>query len=490
MRFLRRSLIGVFLLSMTIALLAWAGEMVRSAVEAKLNAEPRTYPQRERVQAVNVVTVDTATIPPELTVFGDIRSRRTLDLRPTVGGTVVMADPAFVEGGQVSAGQVLFRIDPVEAQAALDRARADLADAEAGLQDSQRALALGQDELAAAVEQAGLRAQALTRAQDLQTRGVGSASAVETAELAASSADAAVLSRRQSQAQAQTKLDQATTALSRARIALAEAERTLADTTVTAAFDGTLSGATVVEGGRVTANEQIGQLIDAKALEVAFRVSTSQYARLLDGQGNLIDAPIAVSLDVADVALQATGRITRESAAVGEGQTGRLLFASLDAAPGFRPGDFVTVIVAEPALDNVALLPASAVAADQTVLAMGSDDRLEVVPVQVLRRQADNVIVSAEGLVGRVVVAERSPLLGAGIKVRPLTEADAPPPVANAAPAAPEMIALDPERRAKLVDFVQNSRMPPEAKTRILSQLQEDQVPAETVARIESRMGS
>lgn len=496
MRFLRRSLIGVFLLAMTAALLAWAGETVRSAVEAKLNEQPRTYPQRERVQSVNVVTVTAQSITPELTVFGDIRSRRTLDIRPTVGGTVIETDPAFVEGGQVQAGQLLFRIDPVDAQAALEKAQADLADAQAELRDSQRALALGQDELAAAVEQADLRAQALNRAKDLQSRGVGSASAVETAELAASSADAAVLSRRQTQAQAQARVDQATTTLSRMQIALAEAQRTLDSTTVTAAFDGTLSGVSVVEGGRVTANEQVGQLIDPKALEVAFRLSTAQYARLLDGQGNLIDAPIAASLDVSDFSIEAAGRITRESAAVGDGQTGRLLFASLESAPGLRPGDFVTVTVAEPELTDVALLPATAVAADQTVLVIGEDERLSAVPVDLLRRQGDNVIIAAADLNGKPVVEERSPLLGAGIKVKPLTPADsAVADAASAAPAAPEMIApemiaLDPERRAKLVEFVQGSRMPPEAKTRILTQLEQDEVPAETVARIESRMGS
>ena len=52
-------------------------------------------------------------------------------------------------------------------------------------------------------------------------------------------------------------------------------------------------------------------------------------------------APVTVTLDVGGD-LRADGRITRESAAVGEGQTGRLIFARLDAA-GAPPGDFVTV---------------------------------------------------------------------------------------------------------------------------------------------------
>ena len=88
------------------------------------------------------------------------------------------------------------------------------------------------------------RQRALTRQQDLDARGVGSAAAVETAELAMSAATQAVLSRRAALAQAETRLDQAGPALDRRRIALAEAERRLADTEIGAEFAGVLSDVT------------------------------------------------------------------------------------------------------------------------------------------------------------------------------------------------------------------------------------------------------
>lgn len=485
MRFLRRSLMGVFLLSVTLALMAWAGNMVREAVQARMNEEPRQFQQRERVLAVNVVTLEPQTMTPVLTVFGELRSQRTLDLRSATGGTVLQASDALVEGGAVAKGDLLLSIDPVEAEAALDRARADLQDAQAELRDAERSLLLEQDEVAAARAQADLRVQALTRARDLQTRGVGTAAAVEDAELAASSAQAAVLTRRQALASAQARIDQATTRLARADIGLAEAERDVADTEVFAAFDGVLADVTVSPGGRVTANESFSQLVDPTRLEVTFRVSTSQYARLLDGDGTLITAPVRVALDVSGVNLIAEGRITREGAAVGSGQTGRLLFARLDAAVGFRPGDFVTVSIDEPELDRVALVPATAVAADNTVLVVGEEDRLQSASVDLLRRQGDDVIITARDLAGQTIVAERSPLLGEGIKVNPIR-----PGAAAEEPAAPEMIALDDERRAKLIAFVTDGRMPDDVKARILSQLEQDEVSSETVARLESRMGS
>ncbi len=483
MRFLRRSLIGVFLLSVTLALVVIAGNMVRGAVAERMAQEPRSFPQRERVIAVNVVTLTPETITPELTVFGELRSQRTLDLRSATGGTVREVSPDLIEGGRVTEGQLLLRIDPTEAEAAQARARADLQDAQAELRDAERALVLAEDELTAARAQADLRAAALVRARDLETRGVGTAAAVEAAELAQSSAEGAVLTRRQALASAQARIDQATTRLARAEIGLAEATRAVAETEVFAAFDGTLSEVSIALGGRVTANERFAQLVDADALEVSFRVSTAQYARLLQ-DGRLNDAPVTVSLDAAGVDLRAVGRITREGAGVGAGQTGRLLFATLESAPGFRPGDFVTVRIAEPALEGVARVPAAAVAPDETVLIVAEDDRLAVGQVKLLRRQGDDVIISVGEIAGETIVAERSPLLGAGIKVRPIQ------PGRAQEVATPEMITLDADRRARLIAFVSEGRMPDDVKARIISQLEADEVSSETVTRLESRMGS
>ncbi|NND21240.1 MAG: HlyD family efflux transporter periplasmic adaptor subunit [Silicimonas sp.] len=487
MRFLRRSLVGLFLLAATVGLMTYAGTMVWNALQARWSEEPGQRPVRERVFAANVVTISPETIRPVLSTFGEVRSRRTLELRASAAGEVIWLAPEFEEGGAVGAGDLLARIDPADAQSGLDTARADLSEAEADLRDAERSLSLAADDIAAAEDQARLRASALTRQQDLADRGVGSTANVETAELALSSARQAVLSRRQAEASAEARVDQARTALDRRRIALAEAERRLADTEIEAEFAGVLSDVSVVEGGLVSAGENLAQLIDPSALEVAFRVSTPQYTRLLTENGQLVGAEVSVAIDILGVNLEARGTISRESAAVGEGQTGRLLFARLDAAPGFRPGDFVSVRIQEPPLQRVVRLPAAAVDAAGTVLVLGDEDRLEVAPVDVLRRQGDDVIIRARGLAGREVVAERTPLLGAGIRIRPIrrdANGAATPPV------PPEMLSLDPDRRARLVAFVEaNQFMPAEAKARVLAQLQEDMVPARVVERIESRMG-
>ena len=216
---------------------------------------------------------------------------------------------------------------------------------------------------------------------------------------------------------------------------------------------------------------------------MSFRVSTAQYARLLDLSGDILGAEVNVILDVSGVDLTATGQINRASAGAGEGQTGRLIFAKLNDSVGFKTGDFVQVQVQEPAVENVVRLPSSALDASGTVLVLGSEDRLETIDVELIRRQGDDILVRGRGLEGRDVVEARSPLLGAGIVVKPLRGV-------NEIPAAPSMVELTDERRAKLVAFIEgNTRMPAAAKARVLAQLGEAQVPTSMVERIEGRMG-
>ena len=484
MRFFRKSLVGLLLLSLTVGLFAYAGQMVSSAMKDSMSRKPRTSQQRERVFTVNVVTAEPQSITPMLEAFGEVQSRRTLDLRMATGGQVIELAEGFVEGGQVQAGEVLVRLNDADARSAVGRAEADVTDAMAEVEEADRALVLINDELQAARDQADLRSRALERQLDLKKRGVGTSAAVETAELAASSATQAVLSRRSAVDQAKARGAQAQTRLARAELALQDASRRWKDTVLTSEFSGTLGSISLVKGGLVSPNEKIGSLIDPETLEVAFRVSTEQYARLLDRSGKLIKSQAKVSLNVFGTELTTDAVLSRDSGSVGAGQTGRLLFAKLQNPRGLKPGDFVTVALSEPTMDNIIKLPSSALNADNAVLVLTEDDRLQSTEVRVFRQQGDHILVRGRGLSGSEVVAEQTPVLGSGIKVKPLRSGEA------STPKEPEVVELSDERRAKLIAAIEgNAYIPKDAKERILTQLKQDKVPAKVVERIESRMG-
>ncbi|MEM9970814.1 MAG: HlyD family efflux transporter periplasmic adaptor subunit [Pseudomonadota bacterium] len=473
-------------MAITLGLFAYGVGNIREAAEAASENERPRFPARERSFAVNTVLFDPQEIAPTLEAFGEVRSRRTLDIRADLAGRVVELSDNFVDGGRVRAGDVLVQVDRAETETRIALAQAELAEARSEVLEAERALHLTRDELTAALATQTLQERALARQRDLVTRGVGTESALESAELAANSAASTTLSRRQSVQAAEQRVTATNARVERAEINLAEAERDLENTTLVAGFDGVLSDVTIVEGGLVGANERIATLIDDTALEVAVRVSTEQYSRLIDDSGVLRPAPVTVTLDVFGADILATGTLSRVSGSVGDGLTGRLLFATLDAAPGFRPGDFVTAAISEPRVGGVARLPSTALSNAGRILVVEDGNRLREVEVQLVRRQGDVVLVRARGIAGMSIVSERSPLLGPGILVNPI----APEGAAAQMAAAPATIALDDDRRARLIAFVEgNQRMPAQAKERVLAQLQQPEVPASVVERIEGRMG-
>jgi hypothetical protein len=480
MRFAMRSLFGMLLLVLTLGLLAMAVGTITGAVATRNGEERGREPARERVFAVNVAMVEPVTARPVLTAWGDLRSARTLELRAAAGGTLMELAPGFRDGGRVAAGDVLWRIDPADAETALELARSDHAAAEAEEAEALAGLELAREERAASERQRDLRAQALARAEDLSGRGVGTATAREEAELALATAEQAVTGRRLALAQAEARIGRAAIATARAAIEVAEAERVLSDTVATARFDGVLTDVDAVPGRLVTVNEKLGVLLDPTALEVAFRVSNGEFARIVDAEGQVLPLAVTAGLAADSAEVEVAGRIDRAGVSSGAGQSGRLIYARLetDRLGLMRPGDFMTVRVEEPRLTNVAVLPATAVSAEGRVLVLGEDMRLEEAEVSVLRRQGDEVIV-ADAPFGREYVTARQPQLGAGILVRPLR---------GGVPEAEAMVRLSPERRAGLIEAVlANGRMPEEAKARILATLEADEVPAAMVERLESR---
>lgn len=483
MRFITRSLMGLMLMTLTLALLALAGNSIFSAYKNKSSSGFGNREARERVFTVEVAEITLGSEMPVIETFGEVVSGRTLELRAAASGEIVQISENFREGGNVKKGEVLFQTDPAKARSQLLIAENELAEAKADLADARRNLSLAQDEITAAENQLALRKKAMERQDRLRQRGVGTDAAMETAELAVSNAEQAVLTKRLSLANAQAKIARAETLTARRKINKDEARRLLADTTVRAEFDGVLSEISVVLGRLVNANEKLGKLIDPDALEIAFRVSTREFRALASAPDGLRAAEVTVSLGQnADF----FGQIDRVSAAVGAGKTGRELFAKVKHAAelSIQPGDFVSVSVREPALKNVAKIPAAAASTNGEVLLVGPDNRLEAARVSILRKNRDHLLVRAPRLEGRQLVLARAPQLGEGIRVNP-RQPGSPAIVAQ------KMIKLDDERRNRILTALgENKRIPEAVRDRLIKQFQQDEVPEAVLERIESRMAA
>jgi multidrug resistance efflux pump len=481
MRFITRSLMGLMLMTLTLALLALAANSIFSAYKNKSSSGFGSREANERVFTVEVIEVALGEHFPEIQTFGEVISGRTLELRAAASGELVQISENFREGGAVTQGEVLFQTDPANAQSRLLISENELAEAQADLADARRNLTLAVDEVTAAENQLTLRKRAMARQDRLRERGVGTDTAMETAELATSNAEQALLAKRLSLANAQAKIARAETLAARRKINVDEAARLLADTTVKAEFDGVLTDVSVVLGRLVNANEKLGSLIDPTALEIAFRVSSDEF-RALAAEG-LQKAEVRVSLG-SDASF--SGQIDRVSAAVAEGNTGRELFARVQnaASLNIQPGDFVSVSVREPALQNVAKIPSAAASTNGDVLIVGEDNRLEEATVEILRKSGNDLIVRADTIQGRQLVLARAPQLGEGIRVNPRAPGDR-------TLEAKKMIKLDTDRRDKILTALRDNKNLPEAvRDRLIKQFEKDEVPADVLERVETRMAA
>ena len=406
----------------------------------------------------------------------------------------------FRDGAAVAEGELLLRIDPADAQSDLLDAQAALADAEAQKAEAEEAVVGAEQELEAARKQLELGRQALERQSQLREKGYSTMVQVEQEQLSVAAQEQALSNRLQSVITARKRIERMDLAVARANIALQDAERTLAETAVTAPFAGTLDAVNATLGRRVSPTETLAVLIDPTALEARFSLSTSQYSRFLDEEGGLLNMPVEVDLTLGERTLTVSGTLDRAAAVVADGEAGRTLFASLDLKTGIslRPGDFVTVRLQEPVLDNVAVLPAAAATEDGRILVLGADNRLEDVKVRVIRRMGDEIVV-ADAPFGRSYVSERIPYLGSGLKVIPRSAPTAdsedllssaedglPAPSSDTRAAAADMIELDPARREALLVKLNESRMPEDVKNRLRDVLDQPMVPARVVRRIEN----
>lgn len=429
MRFLSRAIGGMAILLLTAVLLTVAASPYLGCAPGLSGVpglrcvtaqdESARRGPRERVFIVKTDRIAPTTAAPVITAYGEVWSGRSLELRAAASGRLVSVSDRFREGEIVEKGERLFVIDPADAADRQEDASAALIEAEAELNDAEQAERLAEEELEAARSQRRLRAQALERRRGLQARGFTTAEELETAELALADAERAVISGDQALASATRRLAQARQKLRRAQIAQADATRDIADTEFVAPYAGILQDVEATLGRLVSVNEQLGALIDPTAMEVVFRVSDADFARMLDEGGRLarLQAVATLGLGAREIAIPAV--LDRVSSTVVAAEGGRRIFARLRIVgeTALRPGDFVTVRIEEPEVSDVAVVPASAVDAQDRILILGEDERLRELAVEVVRRQGDTVLLRGAPE-GAEFVVERRPGLGEGVKAR------------------------------------------------------------------------
>lgn len=317
--------------------------------------------------AVRTAVVETRDMPVRVGVIGTVEPLATVAVKSRIDGLII--EVGFAEGDQVSAGQVLFRLD--------DRAaRAQLAQAEANLLRDQA--------------QAADAARILARNEALAERGFAAKATLDTARAAHEALKAA-------------------TAAGDAQI---RNLRTLLDyTVVRAPIQGRTGAQAFKLGSNVKANElALVTINQTRPIAVTFAVPQTELAAIRAAQAK---KPLPVTVRVRGTKpVTADGTLTFIDNAVDQTTGTITLKATLaNRDEALWPGQFVDVSVLVDTVPNVAAIPSPAVLVGQDgayVFVVGRERTAEARPVTV-ERTVDGVAFVSRGLVAgeRVVISNQ-----------------------------------------------------------------------------------
>lgn len=230
-----------------------------------------------------------------VTASGEIVATRYADLGSSVMGRVVSLNVR--EGDRVRTGQVLARIDAVQAESAVASASAAVQALEADAGGTDKTVAAAQADVEAAVARETQATQSLQRAKDLAVSGLTARADLDAAQANADAATAQLAAARAALARAQQARDAAQRRVTQGRAEQTRVRDQLAKTNITAPIDGVITRLDVEEGEMVVmgVQNQPGTILmtisDLSALNAEVKVAEADVLRLA------LDQPSTVTLD-------------------------------------------------------------------------------------------------------------------------------------------------------------------------------------------------
>ena len=492
MNFLLRSFLGLIILSITLGFLIFGSFVLIEALKKRSeNSDNRRF-QKERVFAVNVDTLNKQIASPKILSYGEIYSKRMLEIRPLVSGRLDYVSEKFVEGGYVKSGDILFRLNQKDYLNELEIAEIDLEDTKAQLSEAISKLDFANLEFEVSESQLNLRKNALDRQTQLAKSGLTTSSQLENIQLAYSSSKQQFLNKQNLVKSSKNAIDKLKIQLKRRSISIDKAKRNLDETEIKAPFDGIIASVNILPGSVINKNEKLGTLLDPNSLEVMFNLSANEFSRVIDKDGKLLNLDIIAYLKLSNNDIPFSGKIERINPEIMNIGSGRKLFASINLGENktLRPGDFVVLEIKEPAIKNITVLPSSAVTIDGKIFILEEDNRLKEIEVTILRRQGNEVIISGAPT-EKEYVMQRSPQLGNGLKIKPLRKKDKE--ISNSVNLSKnnELVEISPEKQKKLLNILDKlNRMPKSVKDRLYEEIKSGKIKAKTLKRLEKNMGN
>lgn len=342
---------------------------------AVLMSKSRSAPEKLKTETpgalVRVQTVDTVDHQVKIFATGTVQPRQKAEIVPQVSGVVTDISPKLIAGGFFRRGEPLFTIEKVDYRLAVDQAAASLAKSELNL---------------ATVKSRGRVAR--QEWEELRGNSVEQPNPLVVYEPQLKEAEANVLS---------------------ARAALEQAHINLERTQLRAPFDGRIVSERIDRGQYVRSGESAAVLTGTATAEIVVPLTLEDlsYLSIPDEGVSEQGSRATVSIEVNGNTLEWHGRVVRT---LGEmdprGRMARVVVVVDDPyqidsrrerSPDLAMGLFVDLVLHGSTISDVIRIPRRALRENSTVWVVGSGNELDIRPVEVLRREKENLLIR-EGL--------------------------------------------------------------------------------------------
>lgn len=416
---------------------------------ASNRSQPELAEITERLTPVAFIEVEPRSFSPSVTSFGTVQPAQSWNAVAQVRGRIDYLHPNFIRGGVIRAGEDVVRIAADEYELAVAQAEANILSAAAQIEELTASAAATEASLAIEQQALTLAERELSRQRELAERGTVSSAVVESQERAMLGQQASVQSLQNQLDLVPSQRSALEQSLAVSEASLNQAKLELERTRITAPFDGRVAAADVDVSEFVSSGARMGTLESVAAAEIEAQVAPRQMAQMArlvgsqagtetGGPANQLGAILhaRVRLAAGDISPEWPATVNRitdgvdpQTRAIGVFVTVADPYASaqLGTRPPLIKGMFVEVELMGPTVDQVMVLPRSAI--DQgRVMVVDPDSRLGFQEVDVIFT-TDDVAVIAEGSLAsgtRVIVSDPSPAIpGMALTARKATQIEA-----------------------------------------------------------------
>lgn len=405
-----------------ILLVGWAGMNGL----AGLKQPPAEAKTEERPIKVQAATVQPRDYPVVIAGFGATRVLTEVTVAPEVSGKVVYTHPTLKTGQIVPAGKVLFRIDPADYQAALQEAKAGVAQWRNTVARLNKQFALDQQRLKTLQRSAQLARAEFERTRRLfEDDRVGTQSSVDQAERAYNAATDQADQIGQAVSLYPLQIREAESRLLAAKARLAVAETNLSRCTVSVPFAARIKSVALETGQFVSPGLNVLTLADDTILEIQVPLDSRDARNWLQFEApadNRQPTAWFTKLKPVECTIRwtedKTGSLWRgilNRVVKFDQQTRTLTVAvRIDAGSATGQGDlplvegmFCAVEIPGRTMQQVYRLPRQAVSFENKVYLAGADNRLKTVDVVVARVEGEDVYVKQGLKPGDTVILTR-----------------------------------------------------------------------------------